>query len=463
MRRMPVLAVVGLTAILTVFGSGIPEGQAQEPTTFDFSFRFPNPMVDRPNMYDLSPSAMLEGGNWRIWTCGLNPNTPDGRGVDAVYYNEPYTPNFNNGAGPKLVLNPSFTNTAPDGYFACAPNVVRHQWPASSGNKLLMYYECAPRLFPYCGAPGSEYTYCQNTSCQPAYRDGPPEICSAVSYDNGNTWLKFNSTYGYTSWAEPTPIIKATTQRNDCWITQQACSWVPPGSYPGFNNGYWARFTGVCGVEYGVGHPSAVVMNYGPGGGSGGQLIWLFYYDGAGPQGAGVYLKKSWDGMNFFGQNGTGGDSDPPWRTYAQGAPDVTYKPNFVWGGQNGYSVTDGGNDWWGGTFLAGAAQWFETSTDGLNWSPLRSFNVTAPGGKCFGATPLTNAFGQQTSEVGAGWFMTFLSSEGYFGRYPWEPLQNSACVTGTEPSCVCYSSAETPNGGRGNTWGVWAFQGTFH
>ena len=400
--------VVALGLLLSAFG--VEEGIDADdlvPTPTSYESLLPGAWANsswivtgQAGRYDYAPSAIMVGlpstdSRWRVAHCGQDEVL--GAAGDSVYLT-PFTaggellePWPGGGTGPRAILRFTFTDSREDGRHICAPSIFRHAHAAINGGYeyYKMYYECARK-------------YYDRTSGQVA--EGPTQICHAVSTD-GFSWTKFNravwdATYTYGEGSGPTTVVRipgscssnsecpspvpgcdiphgrcvCTTDAHCGWgstcnQTINRCSvpvWNPPNCNYAIESGKHKIKNATClpqgeaPLNYGVGHPSVVVMKHPTG-----QQIWLWYYDGAhrpasatDPEDLGsnrVYLRKSWDGFNF----------EAPLDTNLQENVDVKFYPNTA--APAGYFENGGG------VFIAlsnfGGENFFRTSTDGEHWS----------------------------------------------------------------------------------------------
>ncbi len=174
--------------------------------------------------------------------------------------------------------------------------------------------------------------------------------------------------------------------------------------------------------NYGVGHPSALVMN-----GDAAKRIWLFYFDSKGDWSQrGVFLAKSRDGFHF----------EQPVKTNLPNDASVKYY--------------DGPFGAWNHVFVAttviGKGNGFLISNDGIHWIPERSMiNIgDAVSGHCAAPGPGT-LVGDPGGRI-ASMKVSLLSAEGFYGK-----RENG-------DKMGCYSGDEDVS--RGSTWKIYLLQG---
>jgi hypothetical protein len=317
--------------------------------------------------------------------------------------------------------------------------VIKHRNPSIRGGAPLykMYFECARRFYGECNGK----TSCEDPACRPAMYsasfvqlEGFAQICHAAS-DDGIHWRAFNSAvWDATSDYAPspngfTPVVSAAPRvLENCNV--KSC-----------NGHHWASFDGRSSCtdlmnNYGVGHPTAVVMSYDDKGQTT-EEIWLWYYDSKGAwEDHGVYLAKSRDGFHF----GTAV------RTNLSNPVDVRF------------FATNAANERDGGLFVAtlgvDATNAFVYSNDGVTWSPTdangsqRPIRIgTADPTRCVApaqASIVADPHGHIHSVA-----VDLLSGE---GRY--------AAAENGPPSCLDTTGKEERF--RGATWGLFRLSGRF-
>lgn len=370
-------------------------------------------LIDRSNAYDYSPTAISDNqNNWQVWFCGYD--NFDGYGGDSLYYTA-----LNSQKQTIQAIVPVIRHTnrdlSEDGLHACAPSVVKQSTPLIENGKeyFKMYYECAPRLYSL-----------ENGALTGL---GFTQICHAVSTD-GLTWQKYNESLWNTQYrygdinTEVTPVIKVQDK------VLQNCQ------YQEINGKKYASFPGnnqACsdnGLNYGVGHPSALVMNV-----DGSQQIWLYYYDSRGVWAdRGVYLAKSWDGFHF----------ETPVKTNLQNPIDVKYISSSV-PEIGGYFI---------GTLGIYTDNYYAYSADGITWTWPSTPNPDLKFGQALAnhcPAPAQPVFVANQSGILNSPNVDILSSEGFWGK-------NDGCTSTN--GCLCYNAAEDDT--RGSTWGMYWLQG---
>jgi hypothetical protein len=392
---------------------------------FTPTFRADWAHIDRAGLYDYSPTAFSDDdGKWKSWYCAANPGS---MGYDHIYRTF-FTLSGSQEEAPAIAIAPTMNDANLDGRHTCAPSVFKHthQYIYDGAELYSMYYECAPKIYPKCRTGDSNCNStnpdCYTGKCDPnIIAEGFTQICHAVSFD-GKNWLKYNENYWDTNYQfapanfDPTPVIKINTQ------IKQNCQYE-------FTNGkHQAVFYGTSGCQdlelnYGVGHPSALVLN---------NQIWLYYYDSRGNwNDRAVYLAKSWDGFYF----------DPPQKTNLQNPVDVKFM-----------KYSNGG----GGAFIATLGIWgsnyYAYSNDGLQWTwPSDSSDTSQKFGTALNshcAAPgqpsiISDKFGSFNEGL-----VHIFSGEGFLGTNDFG-VQNN-----------CYSSQEDVQ--RGSTWGIYLISGNF-
>src|SRR5205814_1583371 len=104
------------------------------------------PLVKKSGLYDYEPSAMVENGNLRIWTCGQTSNHSTDV-INAAFFSgsdpapgiQPFFPAAGpgnpNGDKRWPVLTASSNLKARDSALACSPAVVKHSHPDVQNNR----------------------------------------------------------------------------------------------------------------------------------------------------------------------------------------------------------------------------------------------------------------------------------------------------------------------------------------
>ena len=382
---------------------------------FEPTFRANWAHIDRPEVYDYAATAM-DDGQWKVWSCGEKSL---GAGQDAVFFTS-----FNQEGQYDIpttrVLTPQDDISSIESLHICAPSVVKHKTSLIENSKeyFKIYYECAPKMF--------------DKNNPNVWQDALfAQICHAVSED-GINWKKWNEQlwdnqfrYGDEN-TEPSPVRKVAQQVID------NCEYE-------FKDGkHQANLDKCIDINnYGVGHPSAVVIDVN-GNEPDGEQIWLFYYDSKGEWSKrGVYLAKSWDGFHF----------ETSVRTNLKNPIDVKYF-NLQMGDHPGVFI---------GTMGMEGDNYFAYSFDGVNWewpnfadNPGGNYDHlkigTAVSEHC--AAPAQAAIIADKHGVSNSWFVNILSGEGFLG----------AGDGGQELGC--YDPKEDES--RGSTWGLYLVQGLF-
>ncbi len=290
------------------------------------TFRATTPLVDRIDKYDYAPTAMVEDGVWKAWYCGeeIRPGVKTGESWssgDSIYYWSGDATKTT--SGPSLIFPATFSNVKENGQHNCAPTVVKHAnlYIADGQELYKMYYECARRFW----RGGKE-------------EQGFTQICLATSQD-GQHWQTYNQslwdsshTFGNAT-TDPSPVVKANPK-----ILENI-------QYTFLNGRHTVGVAPDLSHNYGVGHPTAIVMNVG-----GIQQVWLWYYDVPGDWNKkSVFLVKSTDGIHF----------ENPVKTTMPHTMDVKYFA-IPTGNYPGYFV---------GTQGILDTNYFTYSFDGINWT----------------------------------------------------------------------------------------------
>jgi hypothetical protein len=346
------------------------------------------PLVDMIDTHAYQPSAwMVSPTQWKIWFCGGDSAHTMG---DSIFYTVA-NPSTNRAEKPVRVLTPGNNDTAEDGLHACAPSVIKRTKNAAEGGYLL-YYECARRI----------YDRARNYSTDVGFA----QICGATSED-GRAWRRLK---------DGAPLIRAAPR------VLENCTYA-------FTGGRHTIDTSKppCSPQnqinnYGVGHPSAVVVDNGK------DAIWLFYYDSKGDWAQhGVYLAKSEDGINF----GNGVKTNLPNDAH------VKYFPGKFGGWSHVFIATT----------VTGKTNGILVSDDGVNWLPAGGSVIDAglaSSEHC--ATPGTGELVGDDANNLKSLSVYFLSSEGYLG-------------TADQGQKVgCYAASEDRV--RGGSWKMYLMQG---
>ena len=383
----------------------------------------------RENAYNSSPTAMSENGI-KIWSCGGTAEGPY-NGHDSIYYTH-LDENNKVVEQTQRVLTSMLNDTSEDGDHACAVSVIKQRVPIieNGKEKYKMYYECAPRM----------YRDSDNLT-QGCYT----QICHAVS-DDGIHWQKYNEglfasqyRYGFED-TEPTAVLKigsiypadkqvvgstsitlgGTILNNIGFKIENGKRYAHFGEGTGCND---------LGLNYGVGHPSAIALPVQP---DGVQWIWMWYYDSQGSwNDRAMYLAKSWDGIHF----------ERPVKTTLQSPTKIKYV-NIPMLGHKGFFIATGSPF---------SMNIYNYSWDGINWFwgdqgdvnfykvYLKSLLNMSPNITCTvgSGTIVSDSFGNINSPA-----VTFISNQGYFGK-------TDSC-TATN-GCTCYDKREDVS--RGSTW----------
>jgi hypothetical protein len=410
MKKIILLILLFIVAIPT------PKVLATKEIGFEVTDSTRSWEIGRDKTYDYSPSVLKEdNGETKIYTCGGGVPGDPYAGHDAIYL----TIFDKNGAktlDQKRVLSPLINNSlSDDAVHTCAPSVIKHSFSLLEGGKekYLMYFECGPQIFKQ--SDGTRV-------------DAFTQICVAFS-DDGLTWQKYNkdiwnSEYRFANENEsPTPVIKI----NPLMAAKYGIEKI--------DGKYWTSLTAFDINSYGVGHPSALVIN--------GQ-IWLYYYDSVGEwPSRGVFLAKSSDGFHF---------ETPIQITDLLSPPNIQYVKGPI-NGQPGFFL------YLGNAFVP----YYNYSYDGIHWAWKEQDSVSfytdflannysmgaIPNGKCSapgGRSIAADKFGNANSLS-----VDIFSNEGFMG--------SSDGCTATN-GCTCYSPLEDQS--RGYTWQTYRYQGKF-
>jgi hypothetical protein len=347
------------------------------------------PLIDMINTHAYQPSAWLVSpAQWKIWFCGGDQARTMG---DSIFYTVA-DPRTNHAEKPVRVLAPGNNDVAEDGLHACAPSVIKRTRNAAEAGYLL-YYECARRIYDRARNFNTDVGFAQ--------------ICGATSED-GTAWRRLN---------KGAALIAATPR------VLENCSYA-------FIGGRHTIDTGKppCSLEnqinnYGVGHPSAVVVNDGNS-----DVIWLYYYDSRGDWAQhGVYLAKSENGIHFGSGVRTNLPNDAHVKYFAGrfGGWDHVFIATTVIGKANGVLVSE----------------------DGVNWLPADGSVVDAglaSNEHCAAPGP-GELVGDDANNL-VSLSVSFLSSEGYLGTA--DQGQKAGCYAASEDRV------------RGGSWKTYIMRG---
>jgi hypothetical protein len=366
------------------------------------------PIISLNDTYSYEPTALVDmiTQSWKVWFCG---GDTVGKFGDSIFYTV-VKPSIESASEPMPVLRPQNSDLAEDGRHTCSPSVIRHSnINIERGDDLyILYYECARRFYDR-GQKGMPI-------------EGFTQICLAFSED-GIDWHKYNEALWNSSKkfgdldTNPTPVISVGPRvLSNCkyaFINGQHTidTSNQPCSHENFLN------------NYGVGHPSAIVMNVGFS-----KQSLLYYLDSMGdPSRYGVYVARSWDGFHF----------DAPVRTNIPNDASIKYYAR-VFGNWNHVFVA---------TTVVGRANGFALSEDGIHWMPSDGSVIgigNAVGAHC--AAPGPGAIvGDENGNL-SSLSVNILSPEGYLG-------------TADQGSTLgCYKPSE--DNSRGSSWKIYLLQG---
>ncbi len=246
------------------------------------------------------------------------------------------------------VLAPGNNDAAEDGLHACAPSVIKRTRNAAEGGYLL-YYECARRI----------YDRARNFSNDVGFA----QVCGATS-DDGTAWRRLK---------DGAPLITAAPR------VLENCSYAFMGGRHTIDTGRPACSLANQINNYGVGHPSAVIVANGSS-----NAIWLYYYDSKGDWAQhGVYLAKSQDGINFGSAVKTNLPNDAHVKYFAGrfGGWDHVFLATTVIGKTNGILVSGDGVNWLpadGSVIDAGVASGEHCATPGTGSSSATTATISS-------------------------------------------------------------------------------------
>lgn len=326
------------------------------------------PLVDRGGTYEYQPAAIRQpDGTLDVWYC--TGTSGGGWPGDAVYHSR-FDAAGNVLVPPTLAIDHTNLLGSADGQHACDVSVIRHahpslSWPGGSvpatvPELYLMYYECAPHLTDR--DPTRRATSKRNV--------GPAQVCLAASVD-GVSWMKRQA--GLPNGHEFDPaVVKPTAVVGRDPAIDARCN-LSETEDPG----EWLADFPECDYDaslYGSGHPSAISVPTADPNDGDQREVWLYYWDSRGDaQQAGMYLRKSLDGVTFDPAQRIdlysvdGGDLD----TILWYAPGLPIRPLF--GKQRWFDVRIGGRP---GVFVAPGPMpvgnhlqnHFAYSFDGIRW-----------------------------------------------------------------------------------------------
>ncbi len=369
---------------------------------FNATFRSNWPLIKVPGTYNYEPSAMTDKvDGWKIWWCGNIPNSHYG---DVIYYAQLAKNGDGYKVAPRVVLHPEDSEISSDSFGTCNPSVISYKNSKLEGpEQYYMYFECAPILHDRSSNNFGKRAMVFTEICLATGRDG---IHWNKRGHAGKTRENMIDTL-------PEPILKTSSAvRSNCLYRSESRGQKTVDTSAGKCSG--AEMIN----NYGVGHPSAVVIN---------GTVWLFYYDSRGswPE-HGVYLTKSHDGANF----------------------DSSVKTNLPNGGSIKYS--ENLNMFVAITTIGSRNRLFY-SRDGISWNPSPSISSQsgidvgiAINGHC--AAPGQNTIvGDEHGHLSSN-SLNILSGEGYLGT------SDNARPLG------CYNKDE--DSARGITWGIYLIKG---
>jgi hypothetical protein len=383
------LGFAAVAAVVCLAVEAFPDTRPTVSAQWSLESSGREPLIDMIDTHAYQPSASLvTPAQWKIWFCGGDSARTMG---DSIFYTVA-DPRTNHAEKPLRVLAPANNDIAEDGLHACAPSVIKRTRNAAEGGYLL-YYECARRI----------YDRARNLSTDVGFA----QICGAASAD-GIVWRRLN---------DGAAVITAAPR------VLENCNYA-------FIGGRHTIDTSrpPCSLEnqinnYGVGHPSAIVVNNG-------NLdeIWLFYYDSKGDWAQhGVYLAKSEDGIHFGSAAKTNLPNDAHVKYFAS-----------RFGGWNHVFVA---------TTVTGKTNGILISEDGVNWLPANGSVIDAglaSGEHC--ASPGTGELVGDDANNLVSLSVHFLSSEGYLG------------TADRGQKAGCYAASEDRS--RGSTWKIYVMQG---
>jgi hypothetical protein len=382
------LGFAAVAAAVHVLAETIPDTKPTVSAQWSLQSSGREPLIDMIDTHTYQPSAWLVSpAEWKIWFCGGDSAHTMG---DSIFYTVA-DPRTNHAEKPVRVLAPGNNDTAEDGLHACAPSVIKRTRNAAEGGYLL-YYECARRIYDRARNFGTDVGFAQ--------------ICGATS-DDGTAWRRLN---------DGAALITAGS------LVLENCSYAFTGGRHTIDTGRPACSLANQINNYGVGHPSAVVV------GNGKEAIWLYYYDSKGDWAQhGVYLAKSDDGFHFGGVVKTNLPNDAHVKYFAG-----------RFGGWNHVFVA---------TTVTGKTNGILVSEDGVNWLPADGSVIDAglASNEHCAAPGTPELVGDDANNL-ASLSVALLSSEGYRGGA--DQGQKAGCYAASEDRV------------RGGSWKTYVMRG---